>query len=312
FGLGMRVSLDKQREYASELLGKFSDSLGDPMVSEILNATQKSEADIYEQRQRVEILKRRLMEVQTPEAERLLKLADLFVKKSVWIVGGDGWAYDIGFGGLDHVLATGRNVKVLVLDTEVYSNTGGQMSKSTPLAAVAKFAANGKNTGKKDLGLMAMTYGHIYVAKIAMGANDEHTLKAFLEADAYDGPALIIAYSHCVAHGINMTTAMQNQKAAVHSGQWPLYRFHPEKAAAGKSPFTLDSRAPTIALEQYLMMENRFRMLTKSDPDKAKKLFASAAENVSLRRKLYEYLAQGVPTGPEEIRKGGERDGSVR
>ena len=305
FGLGMRVSMDKQREYAGELLGHLAGNLGADSCNEILNAVQKSEADIYEQRQRVEVLKRKLMEVKNPEANRLLELADLFVKKSVWIIGGDGWAYDIGFGGLDHVMATGRNVKILVLDTEVYSNTGGQMSKATPLGAVAKFATGGKPTGKKDLGLMAMTYGHVYVAKIAMGANDEHTLKAFLEADAYDGPALIIAYSHCVAHGINMTTAMQNQKAAVNSGQWPLYRFHPDKALSGQNPFTLDSRAPSIAVEQYMMMENRFKMLTKSEPEKARQLFKTAAENVSTRRRLYEYLAQGKLVAQEEPLKEG-------
>ncbi len=305
FGLGMRVSLDKQREYAGELLGHLSAQLGPAIGHEILDAHQKNEADIYEQRQRVEVLKRKLLEMNNPEAKKLLELADLFVKKSVWIIGGDGWAYDIGFGGLDHVMATGRNVKILVLDTEVYSNTGGQMSKATPLGAVAKFASGGKPTGKKDLGLMAMTYGHVYVAKIAMGANDEHTLKAFLEADAYDGPALIIAYSHCVAHGINMTTAMQNQKAAVNSGQWALYRFHPDKAMSGQNPFSLDSRAPSMAVEQYMMMENRFKMLTKSEPEKAKALFKTAAENVSLRRKLYEYLAQGTLSASEAVLKGG-------
>lgn len=305
FGFGMRVSLDKQREYAGELLGHLSAQLGPSLGHEILTAPQRSEADIYEQRQRVEVLKRKLIEMNNPEAGKLLRLADHFVKKSVWIIGGDGWAYDIGYGGLDHVLASGRNVKVLVLDTEVYSNTGGQMSKATPLGAVAKFASGGKTTGKKDLGLMAMTYGHVYVAKVAMGANDEHTLKAFLEADAYEGPSLIIAYSHCVAHGINMTTAMQNQKAAVNSGQWALYRFHPDKAAAGQNPFTLDSRAPSIAVEQYMMMENRFKMLTKSDPEKSKVLFKTAAENVTLRRRLYEYLAQGT-LKPDDIAAGGK------
>ena len=198
------------------------------------------------------------------------------MRKSVWIVGGDGWAYDIGFGGLDHVLASGRNVKVLVLDTEVYSNTGGQMSKATPRGAVAKFAAGGKPAPKKDLGLIAMTYGNIYVASVAMGAKDEHTLKAFLEAEAYDGPALIIAYSHCIAHGINMTTAMQNQKAAVQTGQWLLYRYHPDLARAGQNPLHLDSAPPKLPIEQYLNLENRFRMLTASKPDVAHRLFAEA------------------------------------
>ena len=185
----------------------------------------------------------------------------MLVKKSVWIVGGDGWAYDIGYGGLDHVLASGRNVNVLVLDTEVYSNTGGQASKSTPRGAVAKFAAGGKPGPKKDLGLMAMSYGNVYVASVAMGAKDEHTLKAFLEAEAYDGPSIIIAYSHCIAHGIDMTTAMTDQKVAVESGQWLLYRYNPERAAAGENPLTLDSRAPSRKVQDFLLQQTRFKML---------------------------------------------------
>ena len=193
----------------------------------------------------------------------------MLVKKSVWIVGGDGWAYDIGYGGLDHVLASGRNVNMLVLDTEVYSNTGGQASKSTPRAAVAKFAAGGKPGPKKDLGLMAMTYGNVYVASVAMGAKDEHTLKAFLEAEAYDGPSIIIAYSHCIAHGIDMTTAMTDQKVAVESGQWLLYRYNPERAAAGENPLALDSRAPTRKVQDYMLQQTRFKMLTKSKPEDA-------------------------------------------
>jgi pyruvate-ferredoxin/flavodoxin oxidoreductase len=219
FGLGFRVSLDKQQEFAGELLQQLSPQIGRGLVTEISNARQRDEADIFDQRERVAELKHRLSSLGDPVAKRLLALADTLVRKSVWIVGGDGWGYDIGYGGLDHVLASGRNVKVLLLDTEVYSNTGGQCSKSTPRAAVAKFASGGKRAPKKDLGLMAMTYGTIYVASVAMGARDEHTLKAFLEAEAYDGPALIIAYSHCIAHGINMTTAMQNQKASVNTGQ---------------------------------------------------------------------------------------------
>ena len=215
-------------------------------MNNILHAEQKDEADIFDQRERVRELKQRLETINTDDARRLVTLADTLVRKSVWIVGGDGWAYDIGFGGLDHVLASGRNVKVLVLDTEVYSNTGGQMSKATPRGAVAKFAAGGKPAPKKDLGLIAMTYGNIYVASVAMGAKDEHTLKAFLEAEAYDGPALIIAYSHCIAHGINMTTAMQNQKAAVQSGQWLLYRYNPDLARAGQNPLHLDSAPPKL------------------------------------------------------------------
>ncbi len=212
FGLGMRLSLDHQRDFAAQLLQQHASHLGDGLVQAILQASQQDEAEIYEQRQRVAALKAKLHDLDTDEARQLLSLADALVKKSVWIIGGDGWAYDIGFGGLDHVLASGHDVNVLLLDTEVYSNTGGQMSKATPRAAVAKFAAGGKPTGKKDLGLMMMSYGHVYVASVAMGARDEHTLRAFLEAEAYAGPSLIIAYSHCIAHGINMTTAMRLQK----------------------------------------------------------------------------------------------------
>ena len=228
FGLGFRVSLDKQREFAEELLRRLGGQLPENIVSEILAADQRDAAGVFAQRQRVADLKRELQRLEGDEARQLLSVADTLVRKSVWIVGGDGWGYDIGYGGLDHVLASGHNVKVLLLDTEVYSNTGGQCSKSTPLGAVAKFASAGKRTPKKDLGLIAMSYGNIYVASVAMGAKDEHTLKSFLEAEAYNGPALIIAYSHCIAHGINMTTAMQNQKAAVMSGQWLLYRYNPE------------------------------------------------------------------------------------
>jgi pyruvate-ferredoxin/flavodoxin oxidoreductase len=213
------------------------------------------------------------------------------VKKSVWIIGGDGWAYDIGFGGLDHVLASGRDVNILVLDTEVYSNTGGQMSKATPLGAVAKFAAAGKPTPKKDLALMAITYGQVYVARVAMGAKDEHTLKAFLEAEAYSGPSLIIAYSHCIAHGINMTTAMQNQKAAVLSGYWPLFRFNPDLAREKKNPLVLDSHAPKIPFQEYAYRENRFKMLTKSNPKEAKRLLKLAQQEVNNRWRIYEYIA---------------------
>jgi pyruvate-ferredoxin/flavodoxin oxidoreductase len=270
---------------------KLSGAIGEQMVEDILGAEQKTESDIYEQRERVALLKERLQGIGSIEAEQLLAVADALVKKSVWIIGGDGWAYDIGFGGLDHVLASGRNVNVLVLDTEVYSNTGGQMSKSTPRGAVAKFAAAGKPMGKKDLGLIAMTYGNVYVARVAMGAKDEQTLRAFLEAEAYDGPSLIIAYSHCIAHGINMTTGMQNQKVAVESGQWLLYRYNPQRTKQGENPLTLDSRAPKIPVEQYLMMENRFKMLTLSKPEVAKQLFKEAQEDVDTRWAMYEYLA---------------------
>ncbi len=291
FGLGFRVSVDQQRDFAKELLVKLSHLVGDELTLGILNARQHDEADIYEQRERVAALKNKLSGLDSTDAKQLLSLADLLVKKSIWIIGGDGWAYDIGFGGLDHVMASGRNVNILVLDTEVYSNTGGQMSKATPRGAVAKFASGGKPAAKKDLGLIAMTYGNVYVARVAMGARDEHTLKAFLEAEAYDGPSLIIAYSHCIAHGINMTTAMQNQKAAVDSGQWLLYRFHPERAEQGENPLQLDSRAPKIALEKYMYMENRFKMLTKSHPEEAKILLKEAQQDVYTRWHYYEYLA---------------------
>ncbi len=290
FGLGFRVSIDKQQEFAGELLQQLSPQIGRRLTTEILNGRQRDEADIFDQRERVAELKRRLGSLGDPVAKRLLALADTFVRKSVWIVGGDGWGYDIGYGGLDHVLASGRNVKVLLLDTEVYSNTGGQCSKSTPRAAVAKFASGGKRGPKKDLGLMAMTYGTIYVASVAMGAKDEHTLKAFLEAEAYDGPALIIAYSHCIAHGINMTTAMQNQKAAVNSAQWLLYRYNPDRAALGENPLQLDSAGPRMKVADYFKLENRFKMLEKSEPRAAKKLLAQAQADVSARRTFYEFL----------------------
>jgi len=292
FGLGFRLSIDKQTEFARELVLQSASSIGDELASALLNSHQKDEADIYEQRERVNILKEKLKGMNTPAARQLEALADMLVKKSVWIVGGDGWAYDIGYGGLDHVIASGRNVNLLVLDTEVYSNTGGQASKSTPRAAVAKFAAGGKPGPKKDLGLIAMSYGSVYVASVAMGAKDEHTLKAFLEAEAYDGPSLIIAYSHCIAHGIDMTTGMQDQKAAVDSGQWMLYRYNPDRLLAGENPLTLDSRAPTRKVQDFLQMETRFKMLTKSRPEAVKELWQQAQRDAEARYKLYEYLAQ--------------------
>ncbi len=291
FGLGFRMSIDKQTEFARELVKRMSGTIGEDLATALVGSPQKDEADIHEQRQRVDLLKEKLQGQSSPEARQLRSLADLLVKKSVWIVGGDGWAYDIGYGGLDHVLASGRNVNVLVLDTEVYSNTGGQASKSTPRAAVAKFAAGGKPGPKKDLGLMAMSYGNVYVASVAMGAKDEHTLKAFLEAEAYDGPSLIIAYSHCIAHGINMTTGMSDQKTAVESGQWLLYRYHPDRAAAGENPLILDSRTPTRKVQDFMQMETRFKMLTKSHPDDAKKMWAQAQHDAETRFRLYEYLA---------------------
>ncbi|MGD0790737.1 MAG: pyruvate:ferredoxin (flavodoxin) oxidoreductase [Terriglobales bacterium] len=295
FGLGFRLSIDKQAEFARELAQRLAATIGEDLAAALLTAPQKDEADIFEQRQRVELLKEKLKSLNSPEAKQLLAVADMLVKKSVWIVGGDGWAYDIGYGGLDHVLASGRNVNLLVLDTEVYSNTGGQASKATPRGAVAKFAAGGKPGPKKDLGLMAMSYGNVYVASVAMGAKDEHTLKAFLEAETYDGPSLIIAYSHCIAHGIDMTTAMSDQKVAVDSGQWLLYRYNPERTLAGENPLILDSRTPTRKVRDFLQQQTRFKMLLKSKPEDAKRLWQEAQQDAETRYRLYEYLAQRKP-----------------
>ncbi len=291
FGFGMRLAVDKHIEQAGELLKVLEPQVGAELVSEILNADQSGEAEIYEQRLRVETLKNKLKEIDSPEAERLLSLADFLVKKSVWIMGGDGWAYDIGYGGLDHVLASGKNVNILVLDTEVYSNTGGQMSKATGLAAVAKFAASGKETPKKDLALMAMSYGNVYVAQVAMGANDTQTLRAFLEAEAYDGPSIIIAYSHCIAHGINMGKGMEHQKAAVESAYWPLFRFNPTLIGSGKNPLKLDSKPPKIHMHDYAYTEARYKMLTKFKPENAKRLMELAQKHVDRKWRYYEQLA---------------------
>lgn len=305
FGLGFRISLDQQAQQARDLLKqltaaeRFQASALLPIAQEIFQAVQKDEADVVEQRERVELLKIMLREMRKSGVsgalnrliQRFLTLADQLVKKSVWIVGGDGWAYDIGYGGLDHVLSSDRNVNILVLDTEVYSNTGGQQSKATPKGAVAKFAAGGKPSAKKDLGLMAMTYGSAYVASVAMGARDEHTLKAFLEAESYDGPSLIIAYSHCIAHGIDMATAMHHQKDVVDSGRWLLYRYDPRRRDQGDSPLIVDSRSPKLPLEASMYAENRFKMLTHSHPQAAKELLVQAQQDVNARWQLYQDLA---------------------
>jgi pyruvate-ferredoxin/flavodoxin oxidoreductase len=291
FGLGMRLTIDKQQEYAKELLARLSAQLGQELVNDLLNADQSNEAGIEQQRQRVAIVKSRLQGSADPAARDLLSLADSLVKKSVWIMGGDGWAYDIGYGGLDHVLASGRNVNVLVLDTEVYSNTGGQASKSTPRAAVAKFAAKGKGMPKKDLGLIAMAYGYVYVARVAMGANDNQTLKAFLEADAYDGPSLIIAYSHCINHGIDMRKGLEQQKLGVQSGMIPLYRYNPDLALAGKNPLTIDTKEPSIPVEDFAYNETRYRMLLQADEARAEELMREAKEDVRKRWELYQQMA---------------------
>lgn len=292
FGLGMRLSIDKHSENAAELLKKLSTELGEKFVIEIINADQSDEAGIYEQRERVRILKEKLLDIKNENSNLLLTIADYLVKKSVWIIGGDGWAYDIGFGGLDHVIASGKNVNILVLDTEVYSNTGGQMSKATGLGAVAKFASSGKSTSKKDLGLMAINYGNVYVAKVAMGANDTQTLRAFLEAESYDGPSLIIAYSHCIAHGINMAKAIDNQKAAVDSAYWILYRFDPRNLEKGLNPLKLDSGAAKIKFKDYAYKENRYKMLKMLIPEHASELMKKAQEAVNEQWKKYEQLAK--------------------
>jgi pyruvate-ferredoxin/flavodoxin oxidoreductase len=292
FGMGYRLTIDKHAEHARELLSKLKDKIGKSLAESILNADQSDESLIYEQRDRVTELNLKLKELKDDdEASQLLSISDNLVKKSVWIMGGDGWAYDIGYGGLDHVLAYGRNVNVLVLDTEVYSNTGGQASKATPLGAVAKFAAAGKPTNKKDLGMMAMNYGNVYVAQVAMGSSDAQTVKAFMEAEAYDGPSVIIAYSHCIAHGINMRYGLDQQKAAVDSGHWILYRYDPRRKDEGKNPLQLDSKAPKIPIEDYLYKETRYKMLTKSMPDRAKTLLKAAEQEAKKRYELYYQLA---------------------
>ena len=300
FGYGMRVARDQQRQMALDLLERLAgqlqpEQLPPPLAAAIRNADQGDEAGIVEQRQRVAELKARLAGMEQPEASQLLELADALVKTSVWLVGGDGWAYDIGFGGLDHVLASGRDVNALVLDTEVYSNTGGQASKSTPRGAVAKFAAAGKAAPKKDLGLMAMTYGTVYVASVAMGARDEHTIRVFLEAESYPGPSLIIAYSHCIAHGIDMAQGMAHQKLAVDSGRWLLYRYDPRRTERGEIPLQLDSPAPKRSLKEAMEQENRFRMLRYSQPERAQALVRQAQRELECRWATYRALAQPAP-----------------
>ena len=301
FGLGMRLTLDKHLEFAHELLPQLVSSVGEDLVNDLLNADQSDEASLQAQRQRVAELKQRLQGLDDPRAADLLSLADVLTRKSVWIIGGDGWAYDIGYGGLDHVLASGRNVNVLVLDTGVYSNTGGQASKATPRAAVAKFAAKGKDKPKKDLGLMAMAYGYVYVANVAFGANDQQTLRAFLEAEAYDGPSLIIAYSHCIAHGIDMRMGLEQQKLAVQSGQWPLYRYNPDQALQNKNPLTIDSKEPKVPLEEYAYNETRYRMLLQSDESRAEDLMRHAKQDVISRWNLYRQMAaMSLPSADQQ------------
>jgi pyruvate-ferredoxin/flavodoxin oxidoreductase len=300
FGLGMSLTVEKQGNYARELVGKLRSFIGEDLANDLLTANQSDEHGLDEQRKRIVQLKDKLAAVApdsldtvtAAQVRDLQSLADALAKKTIWIVGGDGWAYDIGYGGLDHVLASGRNINILVMDTEVYSNTGGQSSKATPQAAVAKFAAGGKATPKKDLGMMAINYGNVYVAQIAMGASDAQTVRAFLEAESWDGPSIIIAYSHCIAHGINMAKGMDQQKLAAETGYWPLFRYDPRLKAEGKNPFQLDSKAPKAPLENYMYNENRFRMLVSSQPKAAEILLNAAQQTVLERWHKYEELAK--------------------
>ncbi len=293
FAFGMRLTADQQSQYASELLAKIADQgVAKELIAEILAADQNDQAGVEVQRERVTKLSAELDGKDMVEARRLLPVINFMVKKSVWAVGGDGWAYDIGYGGLDHVIASGKNINILVLDTEVYSNTGGQMSKATPIGATAKFAAAGKPIGKKDLGMMAMNYGSVYVASICMGANMAQTVKAFMEAESYPGPSIIIAYSTCIAHGINMTTSMDNQKRAVASGHWINYRYDPRQAAEGKNPLKLDSKTPSIPVREYTFAENRYRTLLAADPERAEMLAAQAQKAVGIRWNYYKKLSE--------------------
>ncbi len=304
FGLGMRLALDKHGEQARELLVGLASTVGDVLVRELLEADQTDEAGIIAQRERVLALRAKLQGKDEPRARSLVELCDYLVKKSVWIIGGDGWAYDIGFGGLDHVIASGKNVKILVLDTEVYSNTGGQQSKSTPKGAAAKFAATGKATQKKDLGMLAMTYGNVYVARIAFGARDAQTVRTLLEADAYPGSALIIAYSHCIAHGYDMAQGLNQQKRAVESGYWPLYRFDPRRLVAGETPLKLDSSPPKGKLVDFARNETRFRMVEQQNPARFRELMDEAQTDIYTRWAMYEQLALAMTPGKSDDGKG--------
>jgi pyruvate-ferredoxin/flavodoxin oxidoreductase len=292
FGLGMRIAIDKQREQAVELLQALKGPLNEDLINNIINADETDEAGIYEQRVRIEILKHQLEAISTDKASLLIELADSLCKKSVWIIGGDGWAYDIGFGGVDHVLASGRNVNILVLDTEVYSNTGGQTSKSTPLGAVAKFSAGGKATGKKDLAALAMEYSNVYVAHVAYAGKDTQTLSAFLEAEAHNGPSIIIAYAPCIAHGVDLSNNHRQQNLAVKSGHWPLFRFDPGKIKQGKNPMHLDSAEPSIPYRDFIKTETRFSMLWQTNPEAAERFLKQAQSDVKIRYHYYQQLSE--------------------
>ena len=300
FGLGMRLGLDAQTDQARLLLERLAPEIGEDLVRELLDAAQDTEAEIVLQRGRVDRLREALQRIEGPaaaDARHLLTLASDLVRQGVWIIGGDGWAYDIGFGGVDQVLSSGRNVNILVLDTEVYSNTGGQSSKATPRGAVAKFAAAGKGTAKKDLGAIARSYGNVYVAQISMGANDQQTTKALLEADAWPGPSLVIAYSTCIAHGIDMTKSMTHQKDAVKSGYWPLYRFHPSEIETG-TPFKLDSTKPSIPVADFVATETRFAVLQRTHPERAAELAVLSQADADERWRYYEQLSGVERTVP--------------
>jgi len=302
FGFGFRLTADKHLSLARELLQSLRPELGDGLVDEILSAPQITESEIRAQRERLATVRNGLRALGSDTARHLLSVADHLVRRSIWIMGGDGWAYDIGSSGLDHVLSSGRDVNILVLDTEVYSNTGGQMSKATPLAAVAKFAAAGKQVPKKDLALQAISYGNVYVARVAMGANPQQTLRAFREAEAYPGPSLILAYSHCIAHGINMQHGLRQQRRAVESGHWPLMRYNPELRKSGGNPFVLESQRPRIPLKDYAYNELRYKMLTRTNPAEAERLLALAQEHVDQKWKLYERAGyQGKRAGSVDV-----------
>jgi pyruvate-ferredoxin/flavodoxin oxidoreductase len=300
FGLGMRVALDQQEQRARVLLAALRSELGEELVLALTGDTPDTEGELAERRARVAELRERLAGVDSAAARELAALGEVLVPRSVWIVGGDGWAYDIGFGGLDHVIASGRNVNLLVLDTEVYSNTGGQMSKATPMGAVAKFAAGGKRTPKKDLGLFAMSYGRVYVAQIAIGADDSQALRAIREAEAFDGPSLVIAYSHCIAHGYDLVHGLEQQKLAVQSGYWPLFRHNPERLETGENPFVLDSKPPSIPFRKYAYNETRYTMLTHTDPAAASVLLAEAEEGIEARWRRYEEMSRTPPAPVKE------------
>jgi len=299
FGLGMRIAADHHMSIAKDLVTALAPKIGEKFARKIVKSRQRVGGEIRGQRKRVAELKSRLLQMVSEDndenAAALLSIVNHLIRRSIWLVGGDGWAYDIGSGGLDHVLASDRNVNVLVLDTEVYSNTGGQMSKATPLGASAKFASAGKRIGKKDLALQAVSYGNVYVAQIAMGANPQQTLLAMREAEEYQGPSLILAYSHCIAHGYDMADGLKQQKLATQTGYWPLIRYNPALRAAGKKPFVLDSPRPTIPFEDYAYNEMRYRVLTQSNPDEARKLLKGAQELIERRWQTYEHMAEQDP-----------------